>query len=177
VHQVHGRRVVAVLEPSPELVDADALVTTEPEVPVSVLGADCVLVAMASEPGVVAAAHAGWRGLVCGVIESTTAAMRAVGAQQIRAVVSASIHAECYPFSPRDLDQVAEVFGDEVRARASSGEPALDLPRVAELALARAGVDVVARVDECTACGGRWFSQRRNGDRARHALVIWRQGG
>lgn len=175
VHQVHGRRVVTVDEPVSGLVDADALVTTAAALPLSVLGADCVLVGLASEPGVIAAAHAGWRGLLEGVIDATTDAMRDRGAGEIRAVVSACVHAECYPFSTADLERVVARVGDEVRSHAASGQPALDLPMLAELALARAGVEVVARVDECTACSWRWFSHRGNGDRARNALVIWRE--
>ncbi|MGA8295889.1 MAG: polyphenol oxidase family protein [Acidimicrobiales bacterium] len=178
VHQVHGRRVVAVRQGGHAgLEDADALVTEDTETPLCVLGADCALVGLSSDGGVVAAAHAGWRGLASGVIEATASAMRERGGGEISAVVSASVHPECYPFSPVDLDAVAAVFGDVVRARASSGEVALDLPRAVGLALARAGVEDVQEINSCTACGQDWFSHRGRGDRARQALVIWRERG
>ena len=101
--------------------------------------------------------------------------MRARDADEIHAVLSACIHPECYSFSPEDLDAVSAIFGDEVRAISSQGDLALDLPAAVKLALRRADVELSVDVDSCTACGGRWFSHRANKDRARQALVIWRE--
>lgn len=176
MHQVHGSGVVAIDRAQSSLDDADALVTSSSETPLCVLGADCALVGLASER-TVAAAHAGWRGLVAGVIDATVQTMRERGAEEIDAVVSACVHAECYPFSSEDLDRVAAVFGDAVVAHTPGGGAALDLPAALRVALQRARVDVVIDVDSCTACGEGWFSHRARRDRARQALVIWRASG
>ena len=96
------------------------------------------------------------------------------GAGRVHAVLSACIHPECYAFSPEDVDRVAACFGDEVRARAAGGQAALDLPAAVRSALRRAGVELAVDLDACTACEGGWFSHRARNDRARHALVIWR---
>jgi polyphenol oxidase len=174
VHQVHGGTVLAIERPRPRPEDADALVTSATETPLAVLGADCALVALANE-GAVAAAHAGWRGIVAGIIDTTVEALAARGSGEIRAVVSSCVHPECYPFSPEDVDRVAAALGDPVRARTPSGEVALDLPAAVRTALVRAGVEVAIDVDSCTACSSRWFSHRSRQDRARQALVIWRE--
>jgi polyphenol oxidase len=170
---VHGRRVVAIDSAESGLEDADALVTTATSTPLCVLGADCALVGLAGE-GVVAVAHAGWRGLVAGVIEATVQEMRKRGADEVHAAVSACIHSECYSFSPDDVERVAAVFGEVVRARTARGDAALDLPSAVRSALRRSDVELAVEVDACTACAGDWFSHRARGDRARHALVIWR---
>jgi polyphenol oxidase len=174
VHQVHRDTVLAIERPQPHLEDADALVTSATATPLAVLGADCALVGLANQ-GAVAVAHAGWRGIVAGIIDRTVERLRAEGDGEIRAVVSACVHPECYPFSAEDVDRVAAVLGDAVRARTPSGEVALDLPAAVRLALDRAGIEVAIDVDSCTACSGRWFSHRSWQDRARQALVIWRE--
>jgi copper oxidase (laccase) domain-containing protein len=70
-----------------------------------------------------------------------------------------------------------------VRGLTREGEPALDLRRGVEVALAAAGVAVVAADPTCTACGepaggppsgppGHW-SHRARADTGRQALVVW----
>jgi hypothetical protein len=88
LRQYHGGGVV-LLSPQElcEGREADALVTTLPGAPLAVFSADCALVGLASPEGVVGAVHAGWRGLLAGVIEKATAAMRESGATDISAVV------------------------------------------------------------------------------------------
>lgn len=176
VRQVHGDRVVVVDAPSgPLLVEADAIATAAASVPVAVLGADCALVALASPQGPVAVAHAGWRGALSGVLERTVEAMRALGAVEVLAVLGPCIHPECYEFGEEELELVAERFGGGVRSVAASGRPALDLPLVVERSLASVGVAPPERRYGCTACGGPWYSHRARGERARHALALWRE--
>ncbi len=69
--QAHGTRTVVVENHATNLGEADALVATKPNIAVGVRTADCVPILLAdSKSGAVAAVHAGWRGLVDGVIES-----------------------------------------------------------------------------------------------------------
>jgi len=174
--QVHGARVAVVDTPTGLLdAEADGLVTAAPDACLAVLGADCALVGLASPEGITGVAHAGWRGLVAGVVEETVAAMRSLGAGRVVAVLGPCIHAECYRFGEEDLDAASAVLGPAVRAVTAGGEPAFDLPAGVRGALVRAGAELAAEADACTACGDRWFSHRRRHDAARHALAIWRE--
>jgi len=181
VRQVHGHEVVIVDDDEAAFgaLDrtGDALLTISRQTAVAVLGADCALVGLASPEGVIAVAHAGWRGLVGGVLEQTVTAMRSRGAKEIHAILGPCIHAECYEFGD-GLDQIVEVFGDDVRSATSSGRPALDLPAGVKIALERCDVVLETTLSDevggCTACGGRWYSHRARRDTARHALGLWR---
>ena len=171
--QVHGAGVL-VLEEGSDGSAADAVVTAEAGRAIAVLGADCALVGLASTEGVLGVAHAGWRGLLAGVLGATVAAMHRLGAGSITAVLGPCIHRECYAFGTDDLDAVAARLGPRVRARTMAGAPALDLPSGVAVALARAGVGPPEPLAGCTACDGRFFSHRARAEEGRHALVLYR---
>ena len=177
LRQVHGADVVRVDGPGDTAGwRADAAVTAEPGCAVAILTADCAPVALASPEGVTAVAHAGWRGVVAGVIEATVAEMRALGATDVSAVIGTCIRPGCYEFGPDALDEVAARLGDGVRATTPTGSPALDLPAAVRVALAGASVDA-ARVTDvyvCTACSANHFSWRARREQQRQAAVIWR---
>lgn len=136
----------------------DGLWTDEAGIPMLALGADCSLLAMArtngSEPAL-AVLHAGWRGLLSGIVEQTAKIL----GPDLAAIVGPTIGPCCYE------------VGDEIRAayRARFGasvvrDRKLDLWTAAELALREAGVQTVERTDVCTACNEReYFSHRRSG--------------
>jgi YfiH family protein len=191
VDQVHGSDVIVAVPRTQDVVPVtgpaepvravaagtgDALVSDAPTVALAVLTADCAPIALGSPEGVFAAVHAGWRGLVAGVVEQAAAAMRLLGATEVVGAIGPCIHPECYEFSQSDLDQVAARYGEVVRGRASSGRPALDLPMAVSAALAGAGVRQVKGVSACTACAGGYFSHRARHDRGRQALVVWSAG-
>ena len=154
--QVHGatvNRAVAGLRG----VEGDALWTDEPDLPVAVLTADCLPIVLARTNGgapAVAVVHAGWRGLLGGVVEGAVAALGG----PVAAMVGPAIGPCCYEVG----DEVAEPY----RARFGAGilrGRSLDLWRAAELALRDAGCDRVERVDLCTSCHeDRFFSHRRD---------------
>ena len=177
LRQVHGAEVVRVDGPGDAAgAQADAVVTAEAGCAIAVLTADCAPVALASAEGVIGVAHAGWRGVVAGVIDATVQEMRALGATEIEALIGPCIRPECYAFGSDDLEQVAAVLGDGVRATTSAGDPALDLPAAVHTALVAAGVDPSATADigVCTACSPHYFSWRARGELQRQAAVIWR---
>ncbi len=153
--------------------EGDALVSAGTADRLTMVTADCAAIALGSDEGVFAAVHAGWRGLLAGVVEATAATMRTLGATAVRGAVGPTIHAECYEFGPADLDTVAARLGDGVRGRTASGRPALDLPAAVGVALDRAGIEPVPGVDACTACSGSYYSHRARGDTPRQALVVW----
>ncbi len=183
--QVHGTAVVVVpaLVPPDQAGVAgvrampagvgDALVTTAASTAMAVLTADCASIALGSPEGVAAAVHAGWRGLVAGVVDRAVDAMAALGATDVAGALGPCIHAGCYEFSEPDLDQVAASLGDQVRGRTDAGRPALDLPAAVAAALAAAGARQRPGVDACTGCAGGYFSHRARGDVGRQALVVW----
>lgn len=109
VHQVHSPHAVLTQGPwEGERPHADALVTTTPGLVVSVLTADCAPVLLADrEAGVVAAAHAGWRGALAGVLDETVQLMRAQGAVRIAAAIGPCIHQPSYEVGPEFAAQFA----------------------------------------------------------------------
>ncbi|MGC8511448.1 MAG: polyphenol oxidase family protein [Acidimicrobiales bacterium] len=173
--QVHGSRVVTVEEPGAMAGEpADAAVTCLPGVALGVLSADCAPVAMSSAEGVIGIAHAGWRGLRAGVVESTVQSMRRLGATRIYAVLGPCIHPCCYTFSRADLAEVEARLGCALESRDSRGEPSLDLPAGVGAALRAAGAFLVGASRECTAHSAGLWSWRAQSTQRRQATVIWR---
>lgn len=169
VSQVHGARVVDA-DPS-QIPEADALVTSTAHQPIAVQGADCAPIAFITDRGPVGVAHAGWRGLVAGVISETVGRLEQGGGRTCCAVVGPTIGPECYEFGGSDLDQVASLLGGEVRATTSTGSPALDLRAAITSAFAAVDVADVRFLAGCTACGDAGYSHRARQEAERHALV------
>ena len=175
LHQVHGTAVypadssgMTAGRPAPR---ADAAVSAEPDAVLSVLTADCAPVAIVG-PGVVAAVHAGWRGIAAGILEAAVAEVRRRSSGPVRAVLGPCIHPECYEFSPADLDPIAGRLGPEVVGTTTTGRPALDVPRAVRLALAGVGVTDLSDVDVCTACSPDHFSHRRDGRTGLQTMLV-----
>jgi polyphenol oxidase len=122
----------------------------------------------------VGVAHAGWRGLVAGVVGATAAAMADLGAPPRRALVGPCVRPSCYEFGAEDLDVVAARFGDGVRAVTTDGRPALDVAAGVRAALAEVGVLDVEDDGTCTACDDeRYWSYRARGEDGRVATIAW----
>ena len=105
LYQVHSTDALVVDAPVPRdaLPKADALVTAKRGLVIGVLTADCTPVLFADgKSGVVAAAHAGWRGALTGVLESTVRTMETLGARpaDIRAAVGPCISQRAYEVGP-----------------------------------------------------------------------------
>jgi YfiH family protein len=170
---VHGDGVVVFDGAEVTGSDGDALVTDRPDVALAVFSADCAPVALSSEERIIGLVHAGWRGLVTGVLQRTVEVMRARGAVAIEGVLGPCIRAGCYEFGPADLDQVAQALGDDVRATTGWGTPALDLAAGVRNALRTVGVELSVDVGACTACSSSWFSARARGEDERQATLCW----
>lgn len=179
VDQVHGSDVLVVdaevAAAGPTVWTGDALVTSSSAVALAVLTADCASLALSSHEGVVGAVHAGWRGLVAGVVESAVATMRSLGATQVVGALGPCIRPGCYPFAEAELASVVGRFGDRVRGVSVDGRPALDLPAAVRVALEGAGGALVHDEGICTACAAeRCFSHRARHDVGRQAMVVWK---
>lgn len=171
VRQVHGADVLRVTEPTHPgrylgalrgWHAADGLATATPGLPLMVLGADCLPVLLwRRDTPAVAAAHAGWRGLVEGVIGE---AVRALGEPaRVGAAIGPGIGACCYAVSGDVRARFAASFGDGV----VHGE-AVDLAASARAALTAAGVPAgaIQAAATCTRCEEALFFSHR-GSRGR----------
>jgi len=103
--QVHGSEVVMAdhVWPHADRPRADAMVTRVAGIALGILTADCVPVLFAdAEAGIIAAAHAGWRGAVGGVLEATVAAMQRAGGRpdRIAAGIGPCIGRDSYEVGP-----------------------------------------------------------------------------
>ncbi len=153
VHSAEVLRAEAGLRGSP----ADGLWTDERDLPILAFAADCLPIALARTDGepAVAVVHAGWRGLLDGIVE---AGVEALGGR-VAACVGPAIGPCCYEVGPEVEGPFAETFGSDVL-----DGPRLDLWTSAERALRAAGVEQVERTDLCTACHPElFFSHRRTG--------------
>ncbi len=158
--QIHS---AAILEPKQQGLqgDADALVTTVPELWISIRTADCIPVLLVDPSAHVAAAvHAGWRGTAERIVAKTLLRMQELGAQvsDIRAAIGPGIGACCYEVGP----EVAARFGFEGRAH-------LDLAAQNERQLIDGGLDLeqIWQAKCCTKCDPELFhSYRRDGEAA-----------
>ncbi len=164
---------------------ADAAITTEPGVACTVMVADCLPVLLAAPDGRgVAAAHAGWRGLLNGVIEMAARELcEASGCEpgELVAWLGASI-------GPRRFEVGAEVRGafmqvspqalERFAAAGAPGKWLADLPALARDRLAALGLARVGTANACTVeDSSRFFSFRRDGLTGRMAAAVWLRGG
>ncbi|MGE5475169.1 MAG: peptidoglycan editing factor PgeF [Bacteroidales bacterium] len=169
VHQAHTAEVVVVTQPWPgERPVADAMVTTTPGLALGILTADCAPVLFTDRRGnVVAAAHAGWKGALGGVLENTVEKMVELGAKKksIVAAIGPCIGQRSYEVGPdfpapfmAESDENKDFFAPARR----EGHWLFDLPGYVSRKLARVGVIDVTRVPADTCRDeARFFSYRR----------------
>jgi hypothetical protein len=179
----HGSDVVAAEAVGPTPAAADASTAVTPGVVCCVTVADCLAVLLADRNGaVVAAAHAGWRGLAGGVIQATVLAMRRRAAArsigQIDAFLGPSIGAAAYEVGAEVLNAMRRTLpqAEAAFAAAPGGKFLADLPALARQALAQVEVSSVWGGHWCTAADpAKFFSFRRDRVTGRHAALIWLQ--
>lgn len=183
LQQAHGAQVFDADAPGADApgvaaqLPADAAVTREPGRVLAILVADCLPVLFSSSDGeVIAAAHAGWRGLAAGVLEASIAAI-GVPAEKLCAWLGPAI-------GPRHFEVGAEVR--EAFVARDSGAAAgfsanqrgrwqCDLAWLARRRLQALGVTRVAGRECCTyAESARCYSFRRDGRTGRMAALLWR---
>jgi YfiH family protein len=167
--QVHGDSVVVVDQVPSDVPIADALITSNPNLSLVVMIADCIPLLLRSEK-MVAAVHVGRAGLVNSIALKTIAMMRELGALEITGYIGPAICGSCYEV-PQDLQDQVVALHPTAKSETKSGTPALDLTKA--LISALASVDVAATVNPgCTYEDKNLFSFRRNQVTGRQAGVI-----
>lgn len=173
--QVHGVRVIDGDEARAGT-EADAAFTRSAGCVLVVLTADCLPVFLCDDAGtVVGIAHAGWRGLAAGVIESAVSAM-GVNPERLLAYIGPGIGADAYEVGPEVREAFMAAGADAALAfRACPGGKFLaDLALLARERLRRIGVAQVHCGGHCTYADGKnFFSFRRDGATGRMASLIW----
>ncbi|KAF1043353.1 peptidoglycan editing factor PgeF [Xylophilus sp.] len=184
--QVHGADVVQIGPESLDGIQADAAVARAPGLACTVLVADCLPVLFARRDGsAVGAAHAGWRGLAGGVLEATVQSLAPDGGAGLLAWLGPCIGPAAFEVG----DDVRDAFiaGDPVARTAftalpQAGKWLCDLPRLARLRLARAGLRSLHGNDGsagwCTVGNAQRFhsfrrDQRALGGSGRLAACVW----
>ena len=161
--QQHGNRVaraepMGILRGDTPFERCDGLWTDERGLAMGLITADCLPIALCrvdSPDPALCVLHAGWKGLLAGIVEAGTAAL---GDGSLAAAVGPGIGPCCYEVGEEVTRPFRAAFGDDVVE-----EGRLDLWTAAERALRAAGCDDVERTDLCTACDPeRFFSHRRD---------------
>jgi polyphenol oxidase len=155
--QIHSA-LVHRAEPGARGEPGDGLWTDETDVPVLALTADCLpiaLVRVGGERPAAAVLHAGWRGLLAGIVAEGA---RVLGGR-LHAAIGPAIGPCCYEVGAEVAEPFAAAYGPDVLRGRN-----LDLWAAAERSLRDAGVDEVERIDVCTNCNpDLFFSHRRTG--------------
>jgi polyphenol oxidase len=164
--QVHGDTVDVVEDRRTSArPEADALVTTQPDLVLVVRVADCVPVLLAdADGGVVAAVHAGRAGLTAGVAPTAVARMRDLGARDVTAWLGPRICGACYEVPGAMQTEVGALVPEAV-STTTWGTPALDIGAGVRAQLEAVGV-LVHDVGACTRETETLYSHRRDGARA-----------
>lgn len=177
LRQVHGIEVVRLAASSVEGSVADACWSAEPGVVCAVMMADCLPILFCDECAtLVAAAHAGWRGLAGGVVEATVAALP-VAASRLMAWLGPAIGPDAFAVGEDVRRRFVEAAPEAARAfrpRQETGQFDADLFELARQRLRAAGVGRIFGGGVCTYSDpARFFSFRRDGVCGRMAAMIW----
>ena len=180
--QVHGNQVLdaSLVQDAPQ---ADASFTTKSGVVCAILSADCLPVLLCDSSGsVVAAAHAGWRGLASGVLENTVRKMRQAGGVNLMAWLGPAIGPQQFEVGEDVRAAFAHLGAEAERAFIKIENLPVNLPvkylanlpLLVQLVLARVEVRGITGAEECTVSNPeRFYSFRRDGITGRMASMIW----
>jgi len=169
--QVHSAKTITVTEPWRTRPQADGMVTTIPGLALCILTADCVPVLFAdANAKVIGAAHAGWKGALAGICESTIGAMEALGADRanITAAIGPAIQQDSYEVGPefRDTFVGEHEWTDRLFKAGLEDRSYFDLTGYVQAILLSEGVGAVDQIghDTC-AMEDEYFSNRRRNHR------------
>jgi YfiH family protein len=161
LRQVHGTDCVYVDEHDAAAApEADAMWTDRSGLALAILTADCVPVVLwADDASVIGVAHAGWRGLCAGVVESLVAAIP-VPADQLSAWIGPCISQPCYEVGEEVWSQFSQLSADVLAPSDTADKRLLDLAATVEHRLGKANVKYVSQSSLCSFSDRRFYSYR-----------------
>ncbi|GAB3081134.1 peptidoglycan editing factor PgeF [Corynebacterium aquatimens] len=179
MEQLHTNTVTVVDGPRDEPVPAtDAIVTTQVELPLCVLVADCVPVLLADHTaGVIAAAHAGRLGARNGIVQKTVETMVGLGATpaHIQVLLGPAAAGASYEV-PADMAADVEAHLPGSRTTTTRGTAGIDVRAGLVRQLLSLGVTTIDADPRDTITDENFFSYRREGPTGRQAGVVWLTG-
>ncbi|WP_414040897.1 peptidoglycan editing factor PgeF [Acidithiobacillus sp. M4-SHS-6] len=179
LRQVHGTEILQIPTDSPVCSDAaaDGAVTHVAGPVLAVLTADCLPVLACSRDGRhLGAFHAGWRGLLAGILEKGVAALGVPG-KEVLIYLGPAIGPEAFAVGP----ELRAAFLAEDPTAASAFRQGqgdrwwADIYQLARQRLQRVAVTAIYGGDRCTFSDGDFFSYRRDGVTGRMASLLWRE--
>ncbi|MGL6261562.1 peptidoglycan editing factor PgeF [Vibrio sp. WXL210] len=179
LNQTHSNYVHELVQPTAEVIDADATFTNVQGVVCAAMTADCLPVLLTDKAGTqVAAVHAGWRGLANGIVDNALAKFAVESPSDIIAWLGPAIGPDAFEVGQDVFDAFV---GQNSQAQAAfkpssveSGKYFANMHLLATIVLNRFGVDEVYRSELCThAEKESLFSYRRDGVTGRQVTCIW----
>lgn len=171
--QIHGIRSIRFGDADRR---ADGVWTDQAEQPCVILTADCLPVLIARRDGTaVGAYHAGWRGLLDGMLEVGVSQLAPAG-ESLSAWIGPAICQHCYQVGDevRNAFVTADPLAAQTFREDGPGRWRMDLVALARQRLSAAGVDDVCGGDLCSHClTDDYYSYRRDGQTGRFATLIW----
>lgn len=175
IEQTHSDHVIVLTNTDTQTPIADASFTNHPNLVCAILTADCLPILITNTQGsVVAAIHAGWRGLHTGIIANTLAAMPSN--QDFMAWIGPAISQENYPVNQQRYQQFVDLNQYYQTAFQQTGDEQwlMDLSNIAKQQLIENGVKKVYLSQVCTYnCQQQFYSWRRHQTTGRQATLIW----
>lgn len=173
LRQTHSTHCVLVEEDTNR--DADASITRSSTHPLVILTADCLPIVLCTRQGTeIAAIHAGWRGLVNGIVENTIAKMHSK-ASELLAWIGPAICQQCYEVG----DEVYQTFTSKypeckLAFTSVNTKWRANLPKIAEMVLNLQSVNAVYQSELCTfESESELYSYRRTSQTGRIGTLIW----
>ena len=163
--QVHGNHVSLINQALNIAPKADALITSEKDLALVVMVADCLPI-LVSGQNVAAAIHVGRRGMASGVIKKTIAEIRNISDGSLTAYIGPGICENCYEVDEATYKELVEKY-----PRSDAGYRKLNLRAESTKQLQEMGVRVV-NINICTMENEKYYSYRRDGKTGRQAGVI-----
>lgn len=174
LEQVHGHQAIKA-EQGGSIKKADASYTGKANIVCAVLTADCLPILLASHDGAkIAAIHAGWRGLLSGVIANT---INAIGTINITAWLGPAIGANCFEVGKEVKDAFVNKSAkfNAAFTEKDKNKYLADIYKLATIELASVGIKQIYGGNFCTVTDKELFySYRRDGETGRMATLIWR---
>ena len=175
LRQIHGTGVVGWDRANIPGIEADAIVSNQAGQVCAVLTADCLPVLFCNRAGThIAAAHAGWRGLVAGVLEATVLAMECKPAD-LMVWMGPAIGPSAFEVGKDVYDAFTSLnIENSIAFRPYQERWLADIGQLARMELSRMGITQISGGQHCTfEEQDRFFSYRRDGETGRMASVAW----